>query len=28
LPSGKLDHPQQSVAVSNGHIDIAIIVES
>ena len=28
LPSSKLDHPQQSVAVSNGHIDIAIIVES
>ena len=28
LPSSKLDHPQQSVAVSNGNIDIAIIVES
>jgi len=28
LPSSNLDHPQQSVAVSNGHIDIAIIVES
>jgi len=28
LPSSKLDHPQQSVAVSNGHFDIAIIVES
>ena len=28
LPSSNLDHPQQSVAVSNGHFDIAIIVES
>lgn len=28
LPSSNLDHPQQPVAVSNGHIDVAIIVES
>ena len=28
LPSSSPDHPQQPVAVSNGHIDVAIIVES
>ncbi len=28
LPSSNPAHPQQPVAVSNGHIDIAIIVES
>lgn len=28
LPSSSPTHPQQPVAVSNGHIDIAIIVES
>ena len=28
LPSSSPNHPQQSVAVSSGHIDIAIIVES
>ncbi|MFL5690387.1 MAG: hypothetical protein ACJ795_01150 [Ktedonobacteraceae bacterium] len=28
LPSSSPTHPQQPVAVSNGHIDIAIVVES
>src|SRR6266436_7219810 len=28
LPSSSPNHPQQPVAVSNGHIDVAIIVES
>ncbi len=28
LPSSSPNHPQQSVAVSSGHIDIAMIVES
>jgi hypothetical protein len=28
LPSSSPNHPEQPVAVSNGHIDVAIIVES
>ena len=28
LPSSSPNHPQQPIAVSNGHIDVAIIVES